>query len=59
LTILPDPWYCPHLNKEISAKPRPTRFFLPVQAHHIAHWGNNRQPVFFSEDDLQFFLEWP
>lgn len=38
--------------------PRPSRLILPDQAHHIVQRGNNRQAVFFSEDDRQMFLRW-
>ncbi|MGF7211991.1 putative transposase [Skermanella aerolata] len=38
--------------------PRPTRLILPHQTHHIVQRGNNRQAVFFSEDDRQVFLKW-
>ncbi len=37
--------------------PRPTRLILPGQTHHIVQRGNNRQAVFFSDDDRQFFLK--
>jgi putative transposase len=37
---------------------RPTRLILPGQTHHIVQRGNNRQAVFFSDDDRQLFLKW-
>jgi putative transposase len=38
--------------------PRPSRLILPDQTHHIVQRGNNRQAVFFSDDDRQVFLKW-
>ncbi|EWY36728.1 hypothetical protein N825_25745 [Skermanella stibiiresistens SB22] len=38
--------------------PRPTRLILPHQTHHIVQRGNNRQAVFFSDDDRLAFLKW-
>lgn len=38
--------------------PRSSRLILPHQTHHIVQRGNNRQAVFFSEDDRQVFLRW-
>ena len=38
--------------------PRPNRLILPGQTHHIVQRGNNRQAVFFSDDDRQIFLKW-
>ena len=38
--------------------PRPNRLILPGQTHHIVQRGNNRQVVFFSDDDRQIFLKW-
>jgi putative transposase len=34
---------------------RPNRLILPHQTHHIMQFGNNRQAVFFCEDDRQVF----
>jgi hypothetical protein len=36
---------------------RPTGLILAGQTHHIVQRANNRQEVFFSEDDRQFFLK--
>src|SRR4051812_24284064 len=58
LTGSPAPWYRSPLKTEISAMPRPSRLILPHQTHHIVQRGNNRQAVFFSEDDRQLFLRW-
>src|SRR3954466_15370074 len=48
----------PSLTTEIPAMARPSRLILPHQTHHIIQRGNNRQAVFFSEDDRQLFLRW-
>jgi putative transposase len=36
---------------------RLSRFVLPGQPQHIIQRGNNRQNVFFAEDDYRFYLE--
>jgi putative transposase len=36
--------------------PRGARIVVPGFAHHIVQRGNNRQDVFFSDDDRRFFL---
>ena len=33
------------------------RFVLPGQPQHVIQRGNNRQTVFFAEDDYQFYRE--
>lgn len=33
------------------------RYFLPNQPQHVIQRGNNRQPIFFSEDDYHFFRD--
>jgi putative transposase len=38
--------------------PRLTRLFVPGQAHHVLQRGNNRQPIFFSDEDRASFLRW-
>ena len=37
--------------------PRNARIVIPDIAHHITQRGNNRQDVFFADDDRQKFLE--
>ena len=37
--------------------PRIARFVVERMAHHITQWGNNRQPVFFDEQDRRRYLE--
>lgn len=37
--------------------PRPPRITIPTYPHHIIQRGNNRQAIFFVEDDYRFFLE--
>ena len=37
--------------------PRPSRFVLPGHPHHLLQRGNNRNPIFFHEDDYRFFLK--
>jgi putative transposase len=34
------------------------RLILPGQPHHIIQRGNNRQPVFFAEEDYRLYLGW-
>jgi putative transposase len=34
------------------------RLILPGQPHHIIQRGNNRQPVFFAEEDYRLYLLW-
>ena len=36
--------------------PRRARSVIPGVAHHITQRGNNRQPVFFSQEDRRFYL---
>jgi putative transposase len=36
--------------------PRPPRYPLPDIPQHLIQRGNNRQPVFFHEDDYRFYL---
>jgi putative transposase len=38
--------------------PRPGRYFLPEQALHVVQRGNNRQAVFFDDEDRRRYLEW-
>jgi putative transposase len=38
--------------------PRPNRLILAGQTHHIVQRGNNRQAVFFTDDDRRAFLKW-
>lgn len=37
--------------------PRSPRITIPSYPHHIIQRGNNRQAIFFAEDDYRFFLE--
>ncbi|OGT89101.1 MAG: transposase [Gammaproteobacteria bacterium RIFOXYA12_FULL_61_12] len=37
--------------------PRLSRFILPGQPQHVIIRGNNRDPVFFAEEDYRFYLE--
>jgi len=36
---------------------RPPRITIPAYPHHIILRGNNRQVIFFTEDDYKYFLE--
>jgi len=36
--------------------PRRARFIVPGVAHHVTQRGNNRQQVFYSPEDRQFYL---
>ena len=38
--------------------PRKPRFFLADVPTHIVQRGNNRQPIFFHEDDFHAYLGW-
>ena len=38
--------------------PRKNRLVFPGIPHHITQRGNRREPVFFSDDDRQCYLEW-
>src|SRR4051794_22900879 len=38
--------------------PRMVRLFLPGLTHHVLQRGNNRQPIFFSDEDRRLFLRW-
>ena len=37
--------------------PRLPRFILPGQPQHVIVRGNNREPIFYEEDDYRFYLE--
>ena len=38
--------------------PRKRRFFLPGVPVHVVQRGNNRQALFFDDDDYQSYLDW-
>ena len=38
--------------------PRKARFYLPGVPAHVIQRGNNRQPVFFADEDYQAYLNW-
>ncbi len=38
--------------------PRKPRFFLPDIPAHIVQRGNNRQAVFFTDNDYRVYLGW-
>ena len=38
--------------------PRKPRFYLPGVPAHIIQRGNNRQAVFFDDEDYQAYLSW-
>ncbi len=38
--------------------PRKPRFFLKDVPCHIVQRGNNREPIFFEDDDYRAYLEW-
>ena len=44
-------------DKHSTIMPRRPRAVFPGVAHHITQRGNNRQPVFFSDDDRRFYLD--
>jgi REP element-mobilizing transposase RayT len=37
--------------------PRKARIVVPGAAHHVVQRGHNRQVVFASDEDFQFYLE--
>ncbi len=37
--------------------PRVARVVVPGGPHHLTQRGNNRQDVFFTDDDRRFYLE--
>lgn len=37
--------------------PRQPRFVLPGQPQHVIIRGNNREPVFYADDDYRFYLD--
>ncbi|MHC4769163.1 MAG: transposase [Planctomycetota bacterium] len=37
--------------------PRVARVVIPGLPHHVTQRGNNRQDVFFTDDDRAFYLE--
>ena len=37
--------------------PRFRRIVLPGEPHHVIQRGNRRMPVFFSDDDFQYYIE--
>ena len=37
--------------------PRMARVVVPGEPHHVTQRGNNRQDVFFTDDDRRFYLE--
>ena len=38
--------------------PRKRRFFLPDVPVHVVQRGNNRQAVFFDDNDYRIYLDW-
>jgi putative transposase len=36
--------------------PRKPRFVIPAYPHHVIQRGNNRQAIFFAEDDYRYYL---
>lgn len=38
--------------------PRKRRFFLPDMPVHVVQRGNNRQAVFFDDNDYRAYLDW-
>jgi putative transposase len=34
------------------------RYFLGGQAQHVIQRGNNRQPIFFCDDDYGLYRDW-
>lgn len=41
-----------------STMPRRPRLHIPGIPQHVVQRGNDRQPVFFSDDDCRFYLDW-
>ena len=44
--------------KECIYMARQPRFVLPGQPQHVIIRGNNREPVFYSEEDYLYYLNW-
>ena len=38
--------------------PRLARIAIPGAAHHVTQRGNNRQDIFFTEEDRRLYLDW-
>jgi putative transposase len=38
--------------------PRRGRYFLPDQPLHVIQRGNDRQPIFFADDDYVRYRDW-
>jgi putative transposase len=47
--------YNPHFYED-SVMPRKPRFFVAGVANHIIHRGNNKEAVFFEEEDYRKYL---
>ena len=37
---------------------RPARSVVPGYPYHLAHRGNNKQQIFYSDDDRRIYLRW-
>jgi len=45
------------VKKYTQSMARSPRFVLPGQPHHLIQRGNNRSPIFFQDQNYQFFLD--
>ena len=44
------------VSSEVLPMARAPRITIPTYPHHIIQRGNNRQAIFFGEDDYRFFV---
>jgi REP element-mobilizing transposase RayT len=49
---------CRNADPRISPIPRKRRFFLPDVPVHVVQRGNNRQAIFFDDNDYRVYLDW-
>ena len=47
----------PASEGELGGMPRMARIVIPGQPHHVFQRGDNRQDVFFVDDDCRAYLE--
>ena len=46
----------PAQTRTIKLMPRVARIVMPQMPHHVVQRGNNRQDVFFTDDDRRMYL---
>ena len=50
--------HCPDIRAEDSPHAPWLRYVLADVPIHVVHRGNNRQAVFFDENDCRVYLDW-